>query len=309
MVKAGWATTLAIWPWLVMAADQARPTGSSCRQPPIDTPAEVASEVSLARMRELVLSVQQSAGQVQDYTTVLSKWERFNGDTSPTVVMYTKWARPYRIYFKNIQEPEKGREILYTNGHDDDELVAHPGSFPDITVDLDIRGEMAMDGNHHPIDRASLLDLVELLVVNTERAARRDEGRARLREEKLWGRPVLKLEMNNVGGGWFHTVQEDETLWELADRYRTSMYHILHHNAERGWSCPDDVSAGDRVFVPRYYGGKFEVWLDRELNLPVRARVYDHHGQLYEHYEFRDLAINVGLRERDFDPDNPAYDF
>jgi hypothetical protein len=130
-----------------------------------------------------------------------------------------------------------------------------------------------------------------------------------LYQDEIQGRPAVRLEMHNAGGGWFHTLQENETLWDLADKYQTSMYHILHHNAERGWDDPDDVSPGDRVYVPRYYGGKFEVWLDKELNLPVRARVYDHHGQLYEQYEFRDLKINVGLRARDFDPDNPDYDF
>lgn len=41
----------------------------------------------------------------------------------------------------------------------------------------------------------------------------------------------------------------------------------------------------------------------------ARIQVWDANEQLLEDYEYRDLRINVGLRDQDFAEDNPAYNF
>lgn len=58
-----------------------------------------------------------------------------------------------------------------------------------------------------------------------------------------------------------------------------------------------------------YYAHKIIVLFDSDLKLPVKVAVYDWSGTLLEEYIFRDLAIDVGFSEYDFDPDNPAYNF
>lgn len=37
--------------------------------------------------------------------------------------------------------------------------------------------------------------------------------------------------------------------------------------------------------------------------------VWDRAGRIYERYTYKDLKLDVGLTARDFDPDNPKYDF
>ena len=58
-----------------------------------------------------------------------------------------------------------------------------------------------------------------------------------------------------------------------------------------------------------------QIFIDRELNVPIRyaAWTWPENGTdtpvLEEEYNYRDLRLNVGLTDRDFDPDNPHYNF
>lgn len=58
-----------------------------------------------------------------------------------------------------------------------------------------------------------------------------------------------------------------------------------------------------------------QIFLDDELNLPIRYVAYDYPkrpgqtGQVIEEYTYLNLALNVGLTDDDFDPYNAAYNF
>ena len=85
------------------------------------------------------------------------------------------------------------------------------------------------------------------------------------------------------------------------------MYVILYNNKDI--DDPDDVSVGQKVLVPYYYCQRIEVFLDEEWRIPTKISVYDWQGNLYEQYQHKQLKLNVGLTDRDFDPENPDYDF
>jgi outer membrane lipoprotein-sorting protein len=57
------------------------------------------------------------------------------------------------------------------------------------------------------------------------------------------------------------------------------------------------------------------IFVDNELNMPIRYESYDwprKEGEsptLIEAYTYRELKINVGLTDMDFDHTNPAYAF
>jgi outer membrane lipoprotein-sorting protein len=58
-----------------------------------------------------------------------------------------------------------------------------------------------------------------------------------------------------------------------------------------------------------YYCMTALIDVDHEYRLPVYAEIFDWHGQLIERYGYRDLRVNHGLTEEDFNPHNPAYGF
>lgn len=58
-----------------------------------------------------------------------------------------------------------------------------------------------------------------------------------------------------------------------------------------------------------FYAHSIVVYFDQTLRLPIKITVYDGSNTLIEEYVFRNLRINVGFREWDFDPGNPEYGF
>ena len=49
------------------------------------------------------------------------------------------------------------------------------------------------------------------------------------------------------------------------------------------------------------------IYIDTEYLVCVRTDAYDWGGELQSHYFYTDLAINPGVTDEDFDPDNRAY--
>ena len=128
---------------------------------------------------EIIKKVRDAGEALKDYTLVMVKQERFGKKMAEKETLRIKWARPYKLYLKNIKEPYKGREAIFVKGRDK-EFIAHRGSFPDITVHLDPHGSMAMKNNHHPVDEASLLNFARLLWKNVSLARKRHEGSIKL---------------------------------------------------------------------------------------------------------------------------------
>jgi LysM repeat protein len=253
----------------------------------------------------------EAADRITDYTMTLVRQERMGEALQPERTAIEKWARPYRLYLKDIEGPDAGQEILFVRGWNDDRLRAHKGGILGLfTVSLDPYGAKATAHAHHPVTDVSLPGFVKTVLDNVNEARRRDEGSVRgVGRETLRGRPSLALELTSPRAGDLHVMKKGETLWDVARETGQTMYVILHANRDKGWRGPHDPRPGDSVFVPRYYAGKVLLWVDEELRLPIQALIYDFDGNLYERYEHRDLRVNVGLADADFDPRNPAYDF
>ncbi len=274
-----------------------------------DAPAtEQPAAAAVPTVEQLLIGAEKTLADISDYTGIMTKQERFLEEMGRRERTRIKFAKPFKVYIKFLNV-HGGREAIYVRGWNDNEVKVHKGTFPDINVNLDPRGSMAMDGNHHPITDFGLANTCRVAAENLRRAVKRKEGEFKVTDAgTVNGRPVWKIEANFPKGGHLVTAREDETLWDIADRTGQDMYLILYTNRKQ-YDEPDDVDEGDRVFIPRYYGGKAEFVLDKEYFTPVRIRTWDWDGRLYESYDYQDMEFNVGLTRRDFDPDNPAYDF
>ena len=88
----------------------------------------------------------------------------------------------------------------------------------------------------------------------------------------------------------------------------------IHHNAKVG---AHPCTLIETTFPRRQPGLLFylvKVYIDQELNLPIRFEAYDwprpgRAPDLMEEYTYVNLRTNVGLSEYDFDPGNKLYSF
>ena len=263
-----------------------------------------------AEALDALAAMERAAAATNDYTARLVKRELRGSVLTPEETIAVKWQRPQRVYLHEIAGPREGEEILYAPGWNKDRIRVHGGTFTSVKLNLDPYGNLAMAHAHQAVPEFGLIPVVARMLNSVRRAQAKNEGSLVFggRESAL-GRPALKLEATAPPTGTTPTIEKGQTLWDIARATGQSMYVILHANEARGWRQADHPDPGDAVIVPEFYGGRLALWNDDETHLPLQLDVYDHDGRLFEHYEYHDLAVNVGLTDADFDPKNSAYHF
>jgi len=213
---------------------------------------------------------------IKDYTAIMQKQENIGGDVQEAQVMEVKVRHePFSVYIKFVY-PRRllGQQAIFVKGQNNNKLIAHGVGFQRVagTQHLDPEGFFAMQGNKYPITEIGILNLVDKLL---------EVGQ---RDIKFGECDVRYFEDVKVGSG-----DTARVCTEIRVTHPVRRPHFMFHVA--------------RIFV------------DKELNLPIRYESYDwprregETPQLIEVYTYRDLKINVGLTDADFDHKNAAYAF
>ena len=265
-----------------------------------------ASVFEVAEINALLDRSFDAIAEVHDYRGILVKRELFGDELIEQKIAF-KFSRPFKVYVQYI-EPHEGREGIYVRGSNKNRLRAHRGSVPDVAVSLSPFGRIAMEDNHHPISSFGLERMLQVGAHNIRKAMERGDATLRLTDGGVVdGEPTWRIDIESESGGRYVSARRYENLWELAKRVRQDMYVILHHN--EGIDSPTDLHAGQRVFVPHYYASRGQYFFSKRTLLMIKATSWDHHGKLYESYDYPKLELNPGLTDQDFDHRNKDYDF
>ena len=217
---------------------------------------------------------------IADYTVLIVKRERVNGTLSDFQYLRAKIRNrkvkgertlvPFSVYLKFLKPNSvKGREVIWVEGQNNGKLIAHEGGFKNL-----FRVQLPPNG---------------LMAMMGQRY------------------PITNI-------GFEHLAAE---LIRKGDRDR-----------QRG-ECNVQFFREAKVFervctrivvthpVPRPYFdfSRAEIFLDDELNVPIRYAAWTWPQQaggeplLLEEYTYTKLELNVGLTNKDFDPDNSRYNF
>ncbi|MBU1168877.1 MAG: DUF1571 domain-containing protein [Proteobacteria bacterium] len=261
--------------------------------------------------RPLVEISKQALNQISDYTATFIKQERFGKKMGKLETIEFKFRKPNDVYMKWIGDANKNQEALFRKGHNEDRVKAHKGGLLNIiNINSQPEGKLAMDGQHHRIVDAGIGPTSALVYRGMDKGLERNEAtfinHGIVKED---GRELIKVEAlyPEKCEGVTHTVAKDETLWDIANKYNQDMYVILSNN--KGVSGPTDVKEGQQILVPYHYCRRAITYTEKNSNLLVKLEIYDWDNNLYEFYEFKDIKMNVGLTDKDFDPENPEYKF
>jgi hypothetical protein len=218
--------------------------------------------------------------EIHDYTCVLVKRERIDGELRPSEHVAVKFrghlnnddsADPFSVYAR-VLAPKSivGREVLYVDGENDGEMLVTRGGRRNATMTFSIRpqGRMAAKDNKYPITEFGMENLLARIMEVAKQDMKFDECYVRsIPNTKVDGRLCTMFEV----------------------KHPHPRRHFLYHLA--------------RIFV------------DDELRGPVRFAAYtwpETEGGdpvLVEEYTFRNIRFNVGLNDRDFAYDHPDYKF
>ena len=255
----------------------ATPTPSSAMEG-----AKIASNVSTSVEHPLIPVIRWAERErpaiaaAKDYTAIMQKQENIGGDVQEAQMMEVKVRhQPFSVYLKFRYPPRmNGQQAIYVRGQNDNKLIAHGVGLERKfgTQKLDPEGWIAMRGNKYPITEMGVLNLVDKLL---------EVG---YKDSKFGECDVSYIEGVKTGD-------------KNAPRECT-MIQVTH-----------PIPRQNFIFhIARIY-------VDNELNLPIRYESYDwarkegETPKLLEAYTYRDLKLNVGLTDADFDYLNPAYNF
>ena len=213
------------------------------------------------------------AAEIKDYTAIMMKQENINGELQDAQIMDIKLRQePFGVYLK-FRWPKKvnGQEAIYVHGRNDNKAIVHGVGAERImgTQRLDPTGFIMMRGNKYPITDIGILNLVDKLLEVGRRDVKYDE-----------------CEVNYYDDG------------VVVDDRNCTLIEVTHPLPRKNF----------QFHIARIY-------VDKELNLPIRYESYDWPKKegdepiLIEAYTYRDVKINVGLTDMDFDHKNPAYNY
>lgn len=126
---------------------------------------------SSADFLQLLDEMERAYGQVDDYTATFLLQERVEDELKAVHLMALKFKKPFSVYLRWIDGPNKGRQALYPAGVDGNALwVRVPILLGAITLSLDPQSPRAKKGRRHPITDIGIGQLLDLIGGNARRA-------------------------------------------------------------------------------------------------------------------------------------------
>lgn len=219
---------------------------------------------------------------VKDYTAVLIKRERVGGVLGQHEYMYAKvrnrkvaggrLTQPLSVYLGFLKPSSvKGREVIFVEGRNDGNLVAHEGGLKGRflpTVNIPPTGMLAMRGQRYPMTEIGIENLMSKLIERGELARKYADVTCEFRTNAR---------------------VKDRVCTVLQVTQPTKRPELDFYQAQ--------IFIDDQLNVPIRYVAYD--WPKRE-GAPL---------EVIEEYTYLNLKINQGLTDTDFDAYNKAYNF
>lgn len=223
-----------------------------------------------------------SRTKVNDYTAVLVKRERVGDTLNPHEFMYVKVrnrkaaggkiSQPLSVYLKFVKPAAvSGREVIYVEGRNEGNLVAHEGGFKGRflpTVNIPPTGMLAMRGQRYPLTEIGVENLIVKLIERGQRARTNPEVKCEFRKNA-----------------------------RVQDRVCTMMQVTQPTHRPEAEFHQAQVFIDDELNLPIRY-----IAFDWPRQTGAEPEVI-------EEYNYLKLKLNVGLTDADFDPNNAEYNF
>jgi len=231
-------------------------------------------ELSREELLGLLREAQSAAAKLDDYSAVLVKHERIDGELGDEQKLLLKIRHePLSVYLRFLlPESINGQEVLYVEGRNDGKMWAHGVGLKAWlgTLSLDPEGPIAMLGQKYPITDIGMLKLARRIASRVEEAAEQGEAEADVRlfaDASIDGRECRAV-------------------------------IIARPPADEG--SPIRLM---RLFLDKELGllVRYEAhdWSGKEDGKP----------ELVEKYTYRDVKPDQGFGDEDFDVANPDYGF
>lgn len=223
-----------------------------------------------------------SRGSYNDYTATLVKRERVDGVIGQQEYMFLK-VRNRKVVDGKLQTPlsvyltflspasVKGREVIYVENRNNGYVTAHEGG---------MKGRFIPTVSLNP------------------------NGMFAMQGQRY---PITDIGLENL---MVKLIERGETARQYSD-----VQAEFRRNAkvkDRTCTVLQVTQPNQRPDLEFYLA---QIFIDDQLQIPIRYVAYDWpktanaKPEIIEEYTYLDVKVNVGLTDKDFDPDNPDYSF
>ncbi|HRZ86435.1 MAG TPA: DUF1571 domain-containing protein [bacterium] len=222
------------------------------------------------RVEQVVRDAQAAYEKVSDYTATILRTERIGRIVRKEEEIFLKFRKPGSVYMKWMTSPNPG---LLNAGAE----VIYPSTPSSGKMIAHLGG---------------LINLITptVTVLPTDRMAMENNRH-----------PVT-----HTGIGFVLKLFTEQRKKALSEREFSERYHGIVEIMGRQAHKIECVLPGKEK---GFYCYRTMVCFDAETRLPVRIVTYDWNDELLEQYSFRDIRLNPGLPDADFDPGNKSYEF
>lgn len=233
---------------------------------------EKASEHPLQPALRLAREAHRRVLQMSGYECIFAKKEVVDDDLISQKMKLKIRHEPFSVYML-FQEPREGREVIFVSGQNDNKLLVHETGLAALigTLSLSPEDSRVKAENRYPITKAGLANMVQAVIEQWE-------------GESKYGECDVK---------YF-----SDAKIEKYEGYTCRVIESSHPEPRRQF--PFQMT---------------RLWIDEKSKLPVRVQQFgfpkkkDAKPPVIEDYLFMDIQPDLRLTDRDFDKENPAYNF
>jgi outer membrane lipoprotein-sorting protein len=236
----------------------------------------------------------------------ISSAERIDDHLNYTHFAFKINAAPYKAYSKDL---DKGIEVLYLEGKNDNEATVNPNGFPYVNLHLDPYGKVMRKDQHQTIKNLGFNYISNILYHSLAKYPDAYAKYIKRDADTVWeGKACYKVEINFSAYTYskYTVTEEGETVSKLAAKYYLSEYKILTLN-NISW-YDDELKVGQQILLPSAYAKTTILFINKENNLPVVIRTYDDKG-FFEEYDYTNIQVNSTIADSEFTENYPGYHF
>jgi outer membrane lipoprotein-sorting protein len=260
-----------------------------------------------AEVSDILSKLKNQSSGIKSLELTIQIKERIDGEYHTQKSDFKIQSSPFKLYLKE-EFPRKGLEVLYVEGMNNGKAWVKPNSFPWTTISLNPLSNTMRSEQHHSLFKSGFSFLIEVLDHLQKKYKDQLNQMAVYNGLVKYNNIIChKLTINNPNFQYvIYTVQEGDNLETLSYKLKVNDYMIKELNPDIDGF--DQLEKRQRIKVPNDYGSSFIIYVDKKTNLLVGAKVFDDKG-LWEEYTYFDIKVNPALTQKDFDINNPDYNF
>lgn len=166
--------------------------------PAASSSAAMHSEAALKKAEILLEEAKAAYQRVNGYTAIFLKQERIRKKLRKEEKIELKFRKPFHVYMLWQNGPDKGMEIIFKEGENNNKMTAHLGGFLNhVTprLNLDIEDRAVRRNNRHLITETGIGVFLKQYEADYLKAKKAGEVHVMIHgKEKFFGEPVLKVE-------------------------------------------------------------------------------------------------------------------